>query len=271
MLPPVLILGAGYTGSRVARNLRDLGYAVDALHSSDIDFIRPQAVGQLAMRAQEGCVVLHSVPSLEGGADARLLEGLRDKARRVVYLSTTGVYGGAEWVDETTPVAPRNPREQARATTEEAVLNGPWEALVLRPAAIYGPGRGVHVSMAVGKYTMHGDGGNFISRIHVEDLAAIATAGMLSELVGAYPVADEHPCTSREIAEYCAVRLGLPPPVVTSLEEVPETRRNNRRVDGRRIVELLGLRLRYPGYREGIEASLAPTSSSTSVNTASSS
>jgi nucleoside-diphosphate-sugar epimerase len=125
--------------------------------------------------------------------------------------------------------------------------------------------------MALGKYTMHGDGGNFISRIHVEDLAAIATAGMVSELVGAYPVADEHPCTSREIAEYCAARLGVPPPVVTSIDQVPETRRNNRRVDGRRIVELLGLRLRYPGYREGIEASLAPTSSSTSLNTASSS
>jgi nucleoside-diphosphate-sugar epimerase len=270
MLPPVLIVGAGYTGSRVARNLRDLGYEVDALHSSDIDFRAEDAVAKLAARTREGCLVLHSVPSLEGGADTRLLHGLRGKARRLVYFSTTGVYGGAEQVDETTAVGPRNPREQARVATEQAVLTGPWRALVLRPAAIYGPGRGVHVSMAAGKYTMYGDGGNFISRIHVEDLAAIATAGLLSDLTGAYPVADETPCTSREIAEYCAARLGLPPPVVAPLEQVPETRRNNRRVNGRWIVEQLGLQLRYPGYREGIEASLEPTNSSSSSNPSSS-
>ena len=101
-----------------------------------------------------------------------------------------------------------------------------------------------------------GDGSNYVSRIHVDDLAAITAAAALSSLTGAYPVADDGPSTSREIAEYCAELLGLPPPVSVGRGEVSETRRSNRQVDGRTIRRLLGIELRYPSYREGIPASL---------------
>lgn len=248
----VLILGAGYTGGRVAGLLA--GHDVRALHRTDIDFTAADAVARLREIAPVGCLVLHSIPSLPDGEDRTVLAGLEGRAQRVVYLSTTGVYGDAEIVDETTPIAPRNPREQARADTEAAVLQGPWESLVLRPAAIYGLGRGVHVSMAQGKYTLMGDGGNFISRIHVDDLARIAAAAIESDLTGAYPVADEHPCTSREIADYCSQHFGLAPAVSVDVNAVPPTRRNNRQVDGRAIVRLLGLQLAYPSYRTMYDA-----------------
>lgn len=251
-MPPVLILGCGFTGSRVARRLHEGGVEVTATRRSQIDFTQADALSQLAAIAPEGCVVLHSVPSLAGGADARLLTALEGKASRLVYLSTTGVYGGAEEVDETTPAMPRTPREQARVDTEDAVARGPWESLILRPAAIYGPGRGVHISMAEGRYTLMGDGANYISRIHVEDLAGIAHAALFAPLTGAYPVADELPCPSREIAQYCSEQYGWPMPASVTAAEVPVTRRTNRQVDGRAICESLGVRLSYPTYREGI-------------------
>lgn len=251
----VLILGAGYTGSRVFRILNSEGYEPIALRSTDIDFNQPGAAAQLMHRAKVGCRVLHSIPSLRDKADSHLLRALEGKASRIVYLSTTGVYGAAELVDEDTPIAPRNPREQARADTEAEVRRGPWQSLILRPAAIYGPDRGVHVSMAQGAYTLNGDGSNYISRIHVDDLARLAAAALLSDLTGAYPVADEHPCTSREIADYCSKCFHLPPPLSVSQSEVPASRRNNRRVDGRAIFRLLGISLLYPSYKEGLEPS----------------
>ncbi len=251
-MAPVVILGCGFTGSRVARRLREDGVAVTAIRRAQIDFTHPDALSQLAAIAPQGCVILHSVPSLVGAADARLLPALEGKASRVVYLSTTGVYGGAEEVDATTPAMPRTPREQARVDTEIAVAGGPWESLILRPAAIYGPGRGVHVSMAEGRYALMGDGANYISRIHVEDLAGIAHAALFAPLTGAYPVADELPCPSREIAQYCSEQYGWPMPASVTAADVPETRRTNRRVDGRAICERLGVRLSYPTYREGI-------------------
>ena len=258
-MAPVLILGCGFTGSRVARLLRDDGVAVIAIRRAQIDFTHPGAVAQLAAVAPPGCVVLHSVPSLPDSADALLLSALEGRADRIVYVSTTGVYGASETVDENTPVAPRNAREEARVRTELAVQNGSWNSLILRPAAIYGPGRGVHVSMAEGRYTLLGDGSNYISRIHVDDLAAVAHAAARSGLTGAYPVADEHPCPSREIAEYCANRFGWPMPVSVSQAEVPASRRANRRVDGRAIALRLGVSLRYPSYREGIAQAMAGT------------
>ena len=260
-MSPILILGCGYTGSRVASLLRANGHEVLALSSAQIDFTRPDSFEQLSSFATPNSFVLHSIPSLPGNADALLLKALEHKAQRIVYLSTTGVYGAAEHVDENTPIAPRNSRELARAATEAAVSGGPWTSLILRPAAIYGPGRGVHVSMAQGRYMLLGEGDNFISRIHVDDLARLAAAALLSNCIGAYPVADQHPCTSREIAEYCAARFHLPPPVGVEESQVPISRRTNRRVDGRAIFQLLGLSLLYPSYIEGIEQAVAETAS----------
>lgn len=246
-----MIVGSGYTGSRVARRLAERGITIHATRSRDVDVTTAQGIEKLSALITPGCVVLHSVPSLPGGADRTLIRAFADKPARVVYLSTTGVYGNAHLVDERTPVI-----DCPRVETERAVQAGPWQSLILRPAAIYGPGRGVHVAMAQGRYTLLGDGSNYISRIHVDDLATITEAALLSSLTGAYPVADLHPCPAREIAEFCATRLGFPMPVSAIPSEVPASRRANRRVDGTAICRELGVTLQFPSYQVGILASL---------------
>jgi nucleoside-diphosphate-sugar epimerase len=247
-MPPYVILGAGYTGARVAARLAARGLPVRALRSADT------AATPLAELIPENAIVLHSVPSLENNADAHLLTGL--PIHRVVYLSTTGVYGNTIDIDENTPPQPADGRARARLATEQAIQSGPWQTLILRPAAIYGPDRGAHVSLREGRYRLPGDGSQFISRIHVDDLAALAAAALLSDLQGAFPVADDHPCPSLEIAQWCAGKLGLSLPPAAPLDAVERTRRSNRRVDGRAIRRLLGVELQYPSYREGIGAAV---------------
>jgi nucleoside-diphosphate-sugar epimerase len=251
-----LILGGGFTGNRVAQLLRARGWRVLCTNRSGADGIvvdvnDSTSLEQLSGAIDGEAVVLHSIP-VPG-----VMEALRrSPPARVVYLSTTGVYGATPVVDATTPASPRTERELLRATEERHVLAGPWSALVLRPAAIYGPGRGIHASMREGKYRPMGAGANYVSRIHVDDLARHAEASMLSDITGAYPVADEQPCTSREIAEYCARLLGIPMPQPTAADELGETRRADRKVDGSAIRKLLGIALHYPTYREGIAACL---------------
>jgi nucleoside-diphosphate-sugar epimerase len=128
--------------------------------------------------------------------------------------------------------------------------------MILRPAAIYGPGRGVHESMRRGTFRLPGDGARFISRVHVEDLAALARAALLSGHTGAWPVADEEPCRSLEICRFVSDLTGLPKPEPAPPGSVSVTLRNNRRVDGRAVVRLLGVRLRHASYRIGIPACL---------------
>jgi nucleoside-diphosphate-sugar epimerase len=179
-----------------------------------------------------------------------LVDQLGDAPARVVYLSTTGVYGAAPFVDESTGVDPRTEQHQLRLEEEGRVAAGPWPSLILRPAAIYGPGRGVQESIRRGACRVDE---NFVSRIHVDDLAAHVEAALLSDVSGAYPVADEEPCSSREIAEFCARLLGLPLPSPAPAKAGSI----NRRVDGSAIRRALGITLSYPSYRVGIPASIS--------------
>ncbi len=269
MSGPVVILGCGYTarrlplsGSRVLAFSRGVdGLAELGFELTPWDASAPDAAARLAREIPQGSTVLYSLPTLRAGEGLdepapRLLPALEGKARRVVYLSTTGVYGPARHVDVKTPVDPRTERQRLRVAAEEAVRRGGWESLLLRPAAIYGPGRGAHVAMREGRYALAGDGSGFISRIHVDDLAVIVAAALESDLVGAYPVADEQPCSQREMARYVVDLTGLPMPSTVPRERADETRRGDRRVDGRAIREALGVELRYPTYREGVAAAL---------------
>ena len=243
----VLILGCGYTGKRVAQLFLARGASVTTTNSTTERFEVPR-----------GALVLHSVPP-EGSRG--LVEKLGDAPACVVYLSTTGVYGAARFVDESTAAVPETEQHLLRLEEERRVAAGPWSSLILRPAAIYGPGRGVQKSIR--RDTCRVDD-SFVSRIHVDDLAAHVEAGLLSGVTGTYPVADEEPCTSREIAEFCARLLDLPLP----LHKQAKACSTGRRVDGSAIRRALGITLRYPSYRVGIPASISSATVSSSSSPA---
>ena len=272
-----MILGCGYTGQRLARSLLRQGLpivattrnpaALASLAQAGVNVVRldlasgPASLADLNGLTGDDTLVLHSIPPISsagGIADhtPRLLEALHGRCARLVYLSTTGVYGATRDVDERTPPAPRTEREKLRLSAELAVTAAPASSLILRPAAIYGPGRGVHVSLQAGKFRLWGEGNNFVSRIHVDDLAAHAEAALFSAVTGAFPVADEEPCPSREIAGFCSRLLELEMPPEAHDAELGETRQADRRVDGSAIRRALGIALRYPSYRVGIPASL---------------
>ncbi len=272
-----LILGCGYTGRRVARRLLERGFDVTATSRepeslSDLakagvrvtllNALAPSSLEALRSLVQPGALVLHSIPVLEGPGGLydptpELLERLGRRPRRVVYLSTTSVYGTARQVNERTEPAPASESARLRLAAEKAVAAGPWSWMILRPAAIYGPGRGVHEALRRGRFRLAGGGRNYVSRIHVDDLAAITAAAMLSHHTGAWPVADAEPCPSIEIARFCADLLGLPLPPAVPADELQETRRTDRRVDASAVLRLLGVKLRYPSYRVGVPAALA--------------
>lgn len=245
--------------SREPESLTELARA--GVEVMRLDALEPSSVKELARAVRPGCLVLHSIPVLRGpdgfvDPTPNLLQALGRRPRRIVYLSTTSVYGTAREVDEKTAPNPTSASARLRLAAEAAVAAGPWSWMVLRPAAIYGPWRGVHESLRKGRFRLAGDGNNYISRIHVDDLAAITVAAMLSEHTGAWPVADAEPCPSIEMARFCADLLGLPPPSAAQPEELHYTRRADRRVDGSAVLRLLGVTLRYPSYRVGVPAAI---------------
>lgn len=193
----------------------------------------------------------------DGTTDARVAEAL--PSCRCVYVSTTGVYGARRGViDADTPTDDASPKARARLDAE-----GQWRArgaVVLRAAGIYGPGRGLHRRMLDGTFVLPEEADKVVSRVHVEDLAALCLAALEagSRIAGAaWPVADDAPTPQVEVVRWLAARLGVPMPRTAPVDAVPETLRHHRIVDNRAVKAALGVTLRYPTWREGFERCLA--------------
>ena len=251
----ILILGCGFTGRRVAERFIAKGAGVtvttrDPRRLADLR-ARVISVSEAPKYLRKGSLVVYSIPP---AGSAGIIELLGDAPTRIVYLSSTAVYGAAKFVDEKISVDWTDERAHARLLEEERVAKGPWTSLILRPAAIYGPGRGAHESIRRGNYVADE---NFVSRIHVDDLATHVETGLLSSVCGAYPVADEDPSTTREVAEFCARLLGIPAPTEGTEKIVGQRVMGNRQVDGSAIRRELEITLAYPSYRVGIPAALS--------------
>jgi hypothetical protein len=203
--------------------------------------------------APKGALVCHSIPPLSEPENSSIRQKIELLApRRIVYISSTGVYGEANEVGADTPPAPDDERGRQRAHEEQWIASGKWSSLILRAAAIYGPGRGVHRAIRDGR-APRGSAAQVVSRIHVDDLAALAEAGLFSAISGAWPVADELPCASLEIVRWLTRLLDLP----NRAQQRDDIAYSGRRVCGRAIRELLGVPLTYPTWQAGMLASLA--------------
>ena len=187
-------------------------------------------------------------------------------ARRIVYLSTIGVYGdhGGAWIDETVRPQPESERGRERLAIEAEWLDLGARAgkavAILRLAGIYGPGRNALDDLREGGARRIDKPGQVFNRIHVEDIGrAIAAAFAADDPHGVWNVTDDEPAPAPDVVAYGAGLLGLEPPPLVPFDEVdlsPMARSfygANRRVSNRAIKERLGVVLRFPTYRDGLD------------------
>ena len=197
---------------------------------------------------------------------ARDLEALGE-LRWVGYLSTTGVYGdrGGGGVDETAALTPSGERGRRRAAAEAGWLDlcrrQGLPVHVFRLAGIYGPGRSALDTVRQGRAKRIDKPGQVFSRIHVADIVASLRASMARPAPGEiYNVCDDDPAPPEAVIAYACDLLGMPPPPLTpfaSAELTPMARSfydDNKRVANLRLKEALGVRLRYPSYKDGLRA-----------------
>ncbi len=283
---PWLLVGSGYTGTRLARRLLAAGARVVATRrtadaaartaadlgpAADVRVADLQHAGSVADLVPAGAFIVHTAPpaaAAAAGEENLVAAAAAAGARRLVYVSSSGVYGRGtgDWIDEDAAVAPTGPIGARRLEAETALLAAAArlgvEAVSLRAAAIYGPTRGSHVSMLAGTHRVPNSAG-FVSRIHVDDLgAAILSAALVPRLLHSiYNVADNEPTLARRYADDVAAMLGLPPPPTVAPDQSSPAAREllgaDRRVSNRRLVEELGVQLAYPTWREGLRQALA--------------
>ncbi|MFM0625965.1 Rossmann-fold NAD(P)-binding domain-containing protein [Paraburkholderia xenovorans] len=192
---------------------------------------------------------------------------------RLVYASTTGVYGdcGGAWIDETRVTQAANPRAKRRVSAERqlrrATARGSVAVSIARIPGIYAGNRLPLARLEKRTPALIDADDVYTNHIHADDLAAIlvrlATHGRPGRVVHA---SDD---TSLKMGEYfdeVADAFGLArAPRITRAEAESQIEatllsfmRESRRLVNRRLKEELRVRLRYPSVedflREGVKA-----------------
>jgi nucleoside-diphosphate-sugar epimerase len=220
----------------------------------------------IAERLAQTDLLLVSVPPSSNGDPALAFFGdaiKTSRIRRIVYLSTVGVYGdhGGRWIDETAPVAPNAGRRAARATAESD-----WMALagertsILRLAGIYGPGRNALTSLRAGTARRVVKPEQVFNRIHVADIARAIAAAFAHETTGIWNVCDDEPAPPQDVVTFAAELMGIVPPPETDFTSagLSDMARSfyatNNRIANARMKRDLKIDLAYPTYREGLKA-----------------
>lgn len=283
-----LIAGCGDVGRRLARLLTargdrpvalvrtqrsadELGRVGIAPVASDLD--RP--IDEPPAAAADGTVFYLVPPPPEADADdprlRHFLQACEEAVpRRLIYLSTSGVYGDChgDWVDETRTPAPVSDRARRRLAAEDIARE--WcEArgvplVILRVGGIYGPGR-LPIDRLATTTLVREDEAPWSNRIHVDDLVTTLRAAGLHGRAGAiYNVADGNPTTMTDYFNRVADAAGRPRPPTVPLAQAPQHLspgmlsfvRESRRLDITRMQRELRVTLAYPTLEAGLADSL---------------
>ena len=283
-LNPVLIIGCGDIGRRVAALCRARGAAVSALtRGAAAEDLRALGITPLAgdldtpaslpPLPSAGAVVFYlAPPPAQGEGDPRLSAFLQHIATtprpaKLIYISTSGVYGDHRggWVTEDTPPTPSTARARRRLVAETALRewkkNSGVPLVILRVGGIYGPGRLPLERIRKGTPVLRAEQCGYTNRIHADDLAAVCLAAVFRGH-GIYNVSDGQPSTMTDYFNGVADLYELPRPPQIDLEEAKRQfsaemmsyLEESRRMDNRKMLHELGVRLRFPRLEEGLQA-----------------
>ena len=199
------------------------------------------------------------------GVRQAIVELGRLGVRKVVYASSTGVYGqsAGEWVTEESPTEPPDEKGRLLLAAETAWLEtagADWESVtVLRISGMYGAGRGYYLRRFwEGPGLGPGEKDRWVNQVHRDDVVG-AVICALERAVGlaVYNVTDDEPVPLGQIFAWLEARTGRLAPA-PSTEDAPRRHRpaGNKRVANARLKTELGWRLQYPTFREGYEREL---------------
>lgn len=292
----MIIIGCGYVGRHVAAALLERGEPVTGIVRSEASARALSEIGAAPLRLDlahdaldaldsAGEQVFHFAPPPGSGAEdpamARLLDAFarRGHPRRLVYISTTGVYGDCDgaWVDETWPVRPRAERSLRRWDAEQQLRR--WrdetgaELVVLRVAGIYACDRLPLNRIRDGQPVVRMEEAPWSNRIYIDDLVRVCLAAMERAPAGAlYNVSDGSPSTMTDYFCRIADAAGLPRPPQIPLAEAPgrvsagmlSYLRESRRLSNRLMLTELAVQLGFPTLEDGLNACFPRRDTSTS-------
>jgi nucleoside-diphosphate-sugar epimerase len=273
----LLIAGCGDLGMRVARRVLqnpinrvwglrrtrpEAPEGLPGLTWFEADLAQPETMKNLPTGITH--ILFSAAPNARTESDYRAVyfDGLRNVVqnayssalKRVLFVSSTAVYGehGAEWVNEDTPVNPKNFNGRVLLETEQWLSTFGREhaltTLSLRLSGIYGPGRTALLEkLKLGQVGAPSSAAHWSNRVHVDDAAAAVVHLMEFEHPqSTYLITDSTPLSMRTLYEALAQQVGGPVPTVSESPAFV----GSKRLSNARLRET-GFIFQWPDSRDG--------------------
>ena len=266
----LLVAGYGDIARRAVARLPDAVEARKLSRRVGVDFDHPQTLAGLGSWADS--VLYCAPPPATGDHDTRIanflaaLEGGILPAR-MVYLSTSGVYGDCDGarVDEGRAPSPRTARARRRADAERRLAlwctSGDVDLVILRVPGIYATDRLPLARLRAGTPALREADDIYTNHVHADDLAAICLRVLRSDASpGVYNACDDSELKMGDWLDLIADRSGLPRPMrIARIDangripgELLSFMGESRRLSNAKLKHDLGLRLAYPTVYDGV-------------------
>lgn len=283
----LFVFGLGFSANRLAHQLMPQGWSVSGTCRTPekAELLRKDSITAHLFTGEESLAdanatladcshILLSIPPGEHGDPvfhhhAEYIAQLPN-LNWLGYLSTTGVYGDHQgrWIDESTPVNPGSARGQRRVDAENAWLSLHAEhgapTHIFRLPGIYGPGRSAFDALQQRRAQRINKPGQVFCRIHIDDIAQGLSASMANPNPGSiYNLVDDEPAPPQDVTALAAELMGMEPPPLIPFDDAELTPMGRsfyaecKRVRNTKMKEELGVTLKHPSYREGLQAILS--------------
>ncbi len=286
----ILLLGGGNVLSLLAKKLQQEGtknaqfvitsrrqeqvnlFRAAGFTAEQLDILNYSALQDFFVKYSDLEIIIDSVPPIFANQSSSLddsLVGVRNLVsvlkdyplKRLIYLSTTGVYGAVngEVVSEDSPIKPLSDRGQARFKSEELYRQNIVNFCALRIAGITSNQHNPRTSLIRGSYPLIENGERYSNRIHIEDLVEVIfkSLNLNQELPRAINVADGAPLKTKDLIIALQSKYNFPYPTSISYEDAKalgmHTLLGNQQVSNQLLINTFGDFIRYKGVDWMIE------------------
>ncbi len=272
----IQIVGAGYTGARIAQFFAEKKQKVFALTRSAekgkefekqniqpiiADLTKPETLSKIP---SAHFVVICPAPDVSGEEhyEQIYLKGIKNylnaiqknpRPSLIVYFSSTGVWQdqAGDFFDESIIPKPISAKAKILVEAEQQILASGYPTVILRLSGIYGPERNRVQAFREKRWPTAGVD-RWMNLIHVDDIAQCMPVFFKKAQAGEiYLVTDDEPVLCSTLANWLAEKTSTEKKFL--FDRGPAI---GRRLKNTKFKEL-GIRLKYPSFREGYERELS--------------
>lgn len=292
MLENVLIVGCGDTGKRVIEHLtsekhRSIKTISVTSHREDsqselnklrniqvINADLDDAASLASLPTENTNIFYFAPPAATGSTDVRMANFItalnpNNAPKRIVYISTSGVYGtsNGEWVTELSSINPGNDRSKRRLHAESLVQTfceqSKCEYVILRVTGIYCLEKLPFKRLKTGMKVLQPALAPFSNRIHADDLANCCVKAMFdSPKNEIFNIADGNPSSISDYFIQIAKIFDLPQPELLDWERAEKEispamlsyLHESKKINIDKLRNVLNIKLKHPNLIDGLKA-----------------